>query len=460
MAHFDLVVVGAGSGNSLLTPELADLRVAIVERGEFGGTCLNRGCIPSKMLVHVADVAEATRHAGRLGITAGVDEVRWPEVSRRVFGRIDPIAAGGEEYRRGLEKVAVYKGQARFRGPRRLEVDGSEITGDAVVLAAGARPFIPPEPDLAGVAYHTSDTIMRLPEPPERLLVWGGGYIAAEMAHVFGAAGSEVTIVNRGPLLLRAEDVDVSEAFTAAYRKRFRVLTGAQVLAAATTRAGEIALRVRHAGIDETGTEETVTGDVLLVAAGRVPNGDELNVTAAGVALDAAGYVVTDEYGRTAAEGVWALGDIRNPNQLKHVANAEARAVAHNLAHPEDLRPLALGPVPHAVFASPQVASVGATEQALRAAGRPYLRSVRPYGDTAYGWAMEDETGFCKVLADPDGERLLGAHICGPEAAVLVQQLVQAMACDLTVEQVARGQMYIHPALSEVVEQALLGLAA
>ena len=455
MAHFDLVVVGAGSGNSLLTPELAERRVAIVERGDFGGTCLNRGCIPSKMLVHVADVAEATRHAGRLGISARLDEVRWPEVSERVFGRIDPIAVAGEEYRQGLANVAVYKGQARFCGPRRLEVDGAPVTGDAVVLAAGARPFIPPHPDLSAVDYQTSDTIMRLPEPPRRLLIWGGGYVAAELAHVFGAAGSDVTIINRGPRLLRAEDIDVSEAFTAAYRKRFRVLTGAEVLTADTAATGGAALRVRRDG-----AEETVSGDTLLVAAGRIPNGDELDVTAAGVALDAAGYVVTDEYGRTTAEGVWALGDICNPNQLKHVANAEARAVAHNLAHPADLRPLALGPIPHAVFASPQVASVGSTEQALKEADRPYLRSVRPYSDTAYGWALEDETGFCKVLSDPATDLLLGAHICGPHAAVLLQQLVQAMACDLSVDRIARGQLYIHPALSEVVEQALLGLVS
>lgn len=453
MAHFDLVIIGAGSGNSLLTPELADRRVAIIERGDFGGTCLNRGCIPSKMLVHVADVATATRHAGRLGITAAVDEVRWPEVSERVFGRIDPIAAAGEEYRRGLDNVAVYKGQARFCGPRRLTVGDLEVTGDAIVLAAGARPFIPAAPDLRAVPFHTSDEIMRLTEPPRRLLIWGGGYIAAEMAHVFGAAGSEVTIVNRGPRLLRAEDIDVSERFTTAYRKRFRVLTSAQVLAAHSTAAEEVALGVSHDGDDE-----YLVADVLLIAAGRVPNGDELNVGATGVTLDEAGYVETDDYGRTAASGIWALGDICNPNQLKHVANAEARAVAHNLAHPADLRPVALGPVPHAVFASPQVASVGVTEQALGATGQPYRRSIRPYGDTAYGWAMEDDTGFCKVLSDPATDRLLGAHICGPDAAVLLQQLVQAMAFDLSVTRIAREQLYIHPALSEVVEQALLGL--
>ena len=453
MAHFDLVIVGAGSGNSLLTPELEDRRVAIVERADFGGTCLNRGCIPSKMLVHVADVATAARHSRPLGVSAHVSEVHWSEVTQRVFGRIDPIAAAGEDYRRGLENVAVFKGQARFGGPRRLEVAGAEITGEAVVLAAGARPFIPPHPDLTSVPYHTSDDIMRLPEPPERLLIWGGGYIAAEMAHVFGAAGSEVIILNRGPRLLRAEDRDVSDAFTAAYRKRFRVITGAQPVAAAGAPGGAISLEVRHAS----GTE-TLSADALLVAAGRVPNGDELHVGAAGVALDEAGYVVVDRYGRTTADGVWALGDICNPNQLKHVANAEARAVAHNLANPGDLRPLALGPIPHAVFASPQVASVGLTEQELVAAGRPFRRSLRPYGDTAYGWAMEDGTSFCKLLSDPATDRLLGAHICGPDAAVLLQQLVQAMAFDLSVTEIASGQLYIHPALSEVVEQALLGL--
>lgn len=453
MAHFDLVIIGAGSGNSLLTPELADRDVAIIERGDFGGTCLNRGCIPSKMLVHVADVATSTRHAERLGITASVEQVHWGEVTERVFGRIDPIAAGGEDYRRGLDNVTVYKGQARFSGPRRLVVDGAEVSGDAIVLAAGAHPFVPPHPDLSAVPYHTSDGIMRLPEPPPRLLIWGGGYIAAEMAHVFGAAGSDVTIVNRGPRLLRVEDFEVSEAFTAAYRQRFRVFTGAQVLAATTARSGEVSLRLRHEDGDD-----AIVGDALLVAAGRVPNGDELNVAAADVGLDPAGYVVTDDFGRTTAEGIWALGDICNPAQLKHVANAEARAVAHNLAHPTDLRPVALGPIPHAVFASPQVASVGLTEQDLQAAGRPYRRSVRPYGDTAYGWAMEDATSFCKVLADPSTDRLVGAHICGPEAAVLLQQLVQAMAFDLTVTQIAHGQLYIHPALSEVVEQALLGL--
>ncbi len=455
MAHFDLVIVGAGSGNSLLTPELANCRVAILERSAFGGTCLNRGCIPSKMLVHVADVVETVRHAGRLGVTAHVEEVRWPEISRRVFGRIDPIAAAGEDYRLELDNVTVYKGQARFIGPRRLEVNGAEVSGDSVVLAAGARPFIPPQPDLASVPYYTSDDIMRLAEPPARLLIWGGGYIATELAHVFGAVGSEVTIVNRGQRLLRAEDSDVSEAVTAAYRKRFRVLTDAQLIAARVGPGADILLEVQHGS-----ASERLAADALLVAAGRIPNGAELEVGSAGIALDNAGYVVVDNYGRTTAEGVWALGDICNPKQLKHVANAEARAVAHNLAHPENLRPVALGPVPHAVFASPQVASVGANEQELIAAGRPYRRALVPYSQTAYGWAMEDTNSFCKLLSDAACEQLLGAHICGPDAAVLLQQLVGAMAFGLSVSQLAREQLYIHPALSEVVEQALLELVA
>ena len=201
-----------------------------------------------------------------------------------------------------------------------------------------------------------------------------------------------------------------------------------------------------------------MTGDVLLLATGRVPNGEQLGVTHSGVELDDAGYVVTDQYLRTSVEGVWALGDICHAAQLKHTANEDTRAVAHNIAHPDDLRVPDHSGIPHAVFAYPQVAAVGATEQALRAEGRPYLKAVRPYSNTAYGWAMEDTTSFAKVLADPDTRRLLGAHIIGPQAPTLIQQLIQGFQFGLTVDEMARGQLYIHPALTEVVEQALLEL--
>jgi len=202
----------------------------------------------------------------------------------------------------------------------------------------------------------------------------------------------------------------------------------------------------------------TITGDVLLVATGRTPNGADLNVEATGVQLDAAGYVRTNDYLQTATPGVWALGDITNPAQLKHTANAEARVVAHNIANPSDLIKIDRRLTPHAVFGNPQVAAVGLTEPEAVAAGHNIVTTVRPFSHAAYGWAMEDTDSVCKLIADADTRLLLGAHILGPQASTLIQQLIQGMSFGNTVDEMAHDQLYIHPALSEVVEQALLEL--
>jgi mycothione reductase len=196
--------------------------------------------------------------------------------------------------------------------------------------------------------------------------------------------------------------------------------------------------------------------DQVLVATGRTPNGAELDVGMTGVALDADGLVITDDRLATEVEGIWALGDIRSAFQLKHVANHETRVVQHNLLHPDSPIHVDERFVPHAVFGHPQIASVGQTEQELRGAGCDYLVGLRDHGDTAYGWAMEDSTGFVKVLVDPLTRELLGAHILGHQAAILLQQLVQGMRSGLTVDVMGRHQMYPHPTLAEVVENALL----
>jgi mycothione reductase len=451
--HFDLAVIGTGSGNSVLTPDHDDWKVAIIERGAFGGTCLNRGCIPSKMLVLAADLVEQARTAHRLGVDLSVDGVRWLDIRDRVFGRIDAIADGGEDYRHGLPNVTVFKGTARFVGERQIQVGNDVITADNVVLAAGARPWLPPIPGLQDVPFHTSDTVMRLDAVPGHLTIVGGGFIAVEMAHVFEAFGSQVTLVHRRDTLLRAEDHEVARRFTELAGERYELALDAQI-AHVATRGERISVEATVAG--EPRRWET---DCLLVATGRVPNADELEVARAGIAVDADGYVVVDQHMATTAAGVWALGDICNPAQLKHTANAEARVVAHNVAHPDDPRAVDLWPTPHAVFSSPQVAAVGATEEELVAAGTPYVKSVRDYGGAAYGWALEDTTSFCKLLADPDSRQLLGAHLIGPQAATLIQQLIQGMRFGQTVDEMASAQLYIHPALPEVVEQALLDLS-
>jgi mycothione reductase len=451
VTNYDLVIIGTGSGNSILDARFADLRVALVEKGVFGGTCLNVGCIPTKMFVHPADLASAPAAAARLGVDTTLDGVRWTDIRDRIFGRIDPIAAGGREYRvnhQDNQNVTVYEGMARFTGPRTFDIDGQTVTGDRVVLAAGSRPVVPDVPGLDEVGYHTSDTVMRLDELPRRITIIGSGFVSAEFAHVFSSFGVEVTVVARSGALLRHEDGDISARFTELAAGRWDVRLDTKVLRASRDADG---IRLDLDG-------GSVSTDLVLVAIGRTPNSDLLNPSAAGVDVAPTGHVVVDEFQRTTADGVWAMGDLSSPFELKHVANHEARVVQHNLLHPDDLVASDHRFVPHAVFTSPQVASVGITEEQARAQGLRHVIAKQDYAGIAYGWAMEDRTGFAKLIADPASGKLLGAHIIGPQASTVIQPLIQAMSFGQDARSMARGQYWIHPAMPELVENALLNL--
>ena len=449
---YDLVIVGAGSGNMLPDKELEGWRIALVEADRFGGTCLNRGCIPSKILVHTADIAQEIHDAERFGISAKFSGADWPAIRSRVFGRIDPVHEKAVAYRRA-HGSDVFIGEARFVGPKVLRVGNEEVRGDRFVLAAGSRPSIPQVDGLASVPFLTSDNVMRLDKLPRSMVVLGGGYIAAEMSHIFGSLGTRVTIVSRGETLLSQHDTDIRALFTSIYQQRFDVRLGATATHVSATRKG-----VRLSFVTAAGGAQTVDGEVLLVATGRVPNGDRLDVAAAGIETDAHGHIRTDETYATTVPGIWALGDLANHFQLKHMANAEARLIRHNLLHEDQPRRLPFNVVPSAVFAGPQVASVGATEQELQARGKQYRSATRHYRNAAFGWALEDTSSFVKILADPASRLLLGAHIIGPQASTLIQPLIQAMCLANTVGQLASDVLYIHPALTEVVEQALLEL--
>jgi mycothione reductase len=452
--NYDLIIVGTGSGNSVINDEMDSWKIAIVERWTFGGTCLNRGCIPSKMLVYAADVAESAAHDNttKYGVTTEFHSADWPAIVQRVYRRIDPIAEGGRQYREGLPHVTVYEGDANFVGERTLEVNGVTISGDRIVLANGARSFIPDIPGIDQVPYETSDTILRTAHQPKHLIVLGGGYIAAELSHVFRSLGSRVTIINRGHRMLRMQDYDVSKRYTELAADRFELVLGAHVERVYMTADG-IGVRV---STDD--GEVVVEGDSLLVAAGRTPNGDDIGAEAGGVEIGADDRVIVDRYGRTSASGVWALGDVNGRYQLKHMANGEAKVVQHNLLHPDDLRELDRRPAPSAVFGSPQIGAVGLTEMQAMELGQPIAVISQDYSSAAYGWALEDTTGFCKLIGDPATRTLLGAHVIGYQASMLVQLLVQGMHLGNTVDEMATGQVWIHPALSEVVEQALLKL--
>jgi mycothione reductase len=324
------------------------------------------------------------------------------------------------------------------------------ITADRFVVAAGSRPVIPDIAGLDTVPYHTSDTVMRLTELPSSMIIIGGGYIAAEFAHIFSAYGTAVTIINRSELLLRHEDTEVAERFTELLGAHVDVHAKAEVQGL-TTVGGRIRAR-----IDEPGGAVTVEADVLLVATGRVSNGDTLNLAAAGIDADDQGRVIVDDHQRTTADGVFALGDVSSPQQLKHVANHEARVVQHNLLHPDSMITSDHRFVPHAVFSEPQVASVGLTEQQAHDRGIDYRVGRTDYGSTAYGWAMEDTEHFVKIIVDARSQLIIGAHLLGPQASSMIQPLIQAMSFGQTAQQVARGQYWIHPAMIEVVENALL----
>jgi mycothione reductase len=443
---FDLVIVGSGSGNSIPS-YLDEWKIAIVERDVFGGTCLNRGCIPSKMFVYPADVAVAARTSAKLGLDTQFNGADWSAIRDRVFGLIDPIASSGRDYRAtGTPNVTLIEGTAAFIDERTLDVEGRRITAPNILVAAGARPVVPPISGLMETGFHTSDSIMRLPELPKRLGIIGGGFIAVEMGHVFSGLGSHVTVFNRSNTLLREFDHDISTTFTAAFGERVELLLG------------HIPTRVERVadGIKITCAVGETIVDELLVATGREPNSDLLDVDAAGLACHHHGTIAVDDTMATNVPGIWAVGDIANNYQLKHLANAEAAVAFWNIAHPDDVRHQSYKAVPSAVFSNPQVATVGLTEQEAIRQGRSFTVGRRDYGGTAYGWAMVDETGFAKVLVDDETGLIIGAHVLGPQASSIIQPLIQAMQFDQRAEDVARQVFYIHPALTEVVENALL----
>lgn len=466
--NFDLCIIGSGAGNTIVDEAFNNYRVAIVDAGRFGGTCLNAGCIPTKMMVLPADYAASPSQASRVGVDLQLNRVNFPAITDRIFSRTDAISAGGLEYRKNLENVTVYPQLAEFKDPHTLKVGLNQISAKHFIIAAGSRPKMPDipgidDPDLANY-IHTSDTIMRIDKLPKRLIIVGGGYVAVEFAHIFASYGTNVTLINRSGSLLRKEDKDISAAFTELFSSKVMLRLNQRPIQVEAGYRGGICLRTA----DGFNWEYNYDADMILFATGRTPNTDTLNLAAAGVDCDSqTGLISVDDHQLTSASHIYAIGDVANRFGLRHVANHEARVARHNILADLTGSDSAAGAtkvssnhdaVPHAVFSDPQVASVGKTEQELQAAGQKYLSYTQKYADTAYGWALGDQPGLCKVLADPDTGQLLGCHIIGPQASTLIQPAIQAMSFGLAVSDMARGQYWIHPALTEVLENALLGL--
>jgi dihydrolipoamide dehydrogenase len=470
MQSFDLVLIGTGAGEHVSWAAVeAGMKVAVIEEGPYGGTCVNRGCIPSKMLIRSADVYELIHRAHLWGVNAEVTSIDWQKIVSQVFETVDGWS--NDDLRRNEENpnVTNFRHRAYFTGPRTLDVDGEEVRGDIVVIAAGSRPFALPIEGFAGTPYVTTDEALRLPQQPRRLVILGGGFIAAEMAHFFGNLGggfiaaemahffgnlgTEVTIVQRSAALLGGEDSEVSQAFTKVFQRKFNTLLSTQ------------ARKVEHSDghftidVDSPNGTQNLVADTLLVATGRIPNTDRLNLEATGVKTDARGFIAADDYLQTNVEGIWTLGDIAGRYMLRHAANYEASYVAHNVTHPDDRQEVDYLGMPHAVFASPQVAAVGMTEDQARQTGRPLKIGHATYQDVTYGIALRDEDGFAKVIADAETDEILGCHILGTDASILIQEAVNAIRTKTKVSNLANS-IYIHPALPELMSTAFYRTAS
>ena len=446
MKKFDLVVIGSGAGMNVAANAVAHgMQVAVVDNGPLGGTCLNRGCIPSKVMLYPADVIRLIEDAKAIGVHAEIKEIDYGLIMKRVW---DTVLEGRHEMEHGVEHspdIQFYNTDGSFVSDYTLKVGKQKITAERIVIASGARPFIPPIKGLEETGYLTSATLFDLETPPESLIIVGGGYIAVEFAHFFSAIGTQVTMLGRNPRLLPQEEPEISALLRERMARTCQVYTGHEAFRA-EVRGGLKALVARS---KTDGTEVTFVGQEILIAAGRRSNADILKPGNTGVETDEAGWIRVDPYLQTTKEGIWALGDALGKHMFRHTANYQASLVWNN-AFSEHMHPVDEHAVPHAVFTHPQVASVGMT-QAQAQQGHEILVGVKRYADTAKGYAMGEEDSFIKVIVEQGTGKILGAHAIGPHAALQVQPLVYLMNADgQDYLPLARGQT-IHPTLSEVM---------
>jgi len=448
MTHYDVLVIGGGTGNNVAAAAAdAGLETALVEPGPLGGTCLNRGCNPSKMLIQAATAANRVREADRFFIDASLDDVDYTAVIDDMDETLSPLAEGMEESYVEKDHLTLYKHEAVFVDERTVEVDGERLSADRVVVAAGSRPVVPPIDGLDSVDYMTSADALYRRDQPDSLVIMGGGYIAVELGYFFESMGTDVTLVEMMDTLVPREDTALSDVYTNIARDRHEVYTGHRVTAVEAADGG---VRV-HAETGD-GHEVSVTGDDVLVALGRRPNTDTLDVDAAGIETDDKGFVVTDEALATSAEGVWAQGDIADNAMFKHAGDYETQVTIENVVH-DGNREADFSAMPHAIFTEPQMAGVGRTETELQDAGQEYVTGRAELPDTPMGRAKKLEDGFVKVLAAPDGE-ILGCHILGYEASTMIHEVVVAMRRGTGTVADITEIMHAHPTLNKVVEYA------
>ncbi|MEM8884559.1 MAG: dihydrolipoyl dehydrogenase [Planctomycetota bacterium] len=434
MEHFDLIVLGAGNAMDVLRAAgRAGLRTAVIEKGPLGGTCPNRGCIPSKLLLAHADVAESVRGSERFHVASEIGAIDGDRILRDVRDYIGQFDGWIEDDL--PESVTLFRGHGRFVGDKTVEVEGARITADRVVIATGSRPR---RLDL-GVPYLTSDDVFALERMPSSIVFVGGGFISVELAHFFAGVGVPTTILAREDRLLGKEDDETAAEFCKAIGERVDIRYHTQL------REAEFDGARYTLHLSDDTTLETAA---LVLAIGRVPNSDDIGLEASGVEADARGFITTDDHLQTNVPGVFAMGDVAGKYFFTHTASLEAEYLGSLLTGETDA-PLDYGPVPHAVFTEPELAGVGRTEEELKEAGVAYVKATAPYSSATKGRAIKEEHGLAKLLLAPDGE-ILGAHLVGAHASILLHEIIAVMRWRNHVSSLT-GMIHVHPSLPEVI---------
>jgi mycothione reductase len=449
MEEFDVLVIGSGSGMLVASAAVeAGYKVALVEGGRMGGTCINVGCVPSKMLIHPADVIQAIFEANRIDVKATVNQVNFQSIMNRMHELVKHdtgIQTAGVE---ATKEMNWFKEHGEFISDYTMQVGAHTIKAKVVFIASGARTLIPQIKGIQTVDYLTSDTVLELKTQPKSIIIAGGGYIGMEYGHFFSAIGTKTTVIQREDRVLPAEEPEVSDLLKRELGKYVDILTGydvVEVKMAGTEKAVTIQSRLD-------GSQKTVTAEAFMVATGRVSNADTLKPEKTGVKLDSRGFIEVNEYLETSKKHIYSFGDAIGKQMFKHSANYEAGIVWHNSTHDHKV-PMDFSATPHGVFTYPQIASVGLKQDEAK---KHYsiLVGVAYYRDTAMGAAMGSPEGFVKVIVEKETGKILGAHIIGPEATNLIQEITNAMVTPPgDYGPIARG-MHIHPALNEVVQNA------
>jgi mycothione reductase len=450
---FDVVVIGSGSGMVVVEEALAHrLKVAVVDKGPTGGTCLNTGCIPSKMLILAADRIVEAQEARKLGVVSEIKNIDFNFIMERmrktIKGYHDRMRAGLSE----VEGLTFYDGEARFIGNFTLEVNGKTISGNKICIASGSRVSIPEIKGLNNIDYLTNESLLRLKDRPRSMIIIGGGYVAVEYSHFFAAMGTKVTMLEMANRLVLNEEQAMSELLKKQLSTRMTVHTG-MLVQEVRKKSGNIEVLAKDAN---TGIQTSFQAEKVLVAVGRQSNADRLQVANTGVETNARGYIKVDEYMETRQKNIYAVGDADGQQMFTHVANREAAIAANNILHDEKEK-MNYGAAPHAVYSHPQIASVGLTEENAKKE-HSILVGIARYAEIAKGEAMMEQDSFAKAIVDKETDKILGFHIIGPNAPELIQEVVDTMESQGTINNIMGG-MHIHPALSELTQQALANLS-